>query len=154
MNNNDILRSLRYTFDFDDSKMMYLFESAGQTVSRATVSSWLKKEDDPDFKKMEDQDIAVFLNGLIIEKRGKREGVQPVAEKKLSNNSILRKLKVALNLKNEDILDILESVGMRFGKHELSAFFRSPEQSQYRVCQDQFIRNFLHGIKLKYRKSA
>ena len=64
---------------------------------------------------------------------------------------IFRKLKIALNLKDEDILEILKLVDLRIGKHELSAFFRNPSQSQYRPCQDQFLRNFLHGMQLKYR---
>ncbi|MDI1323054.1 MAG: DUF1456 family protein [Algoriphagus sp.] len=151
MNNNDILRSLRYTFDFSDNAMIDLFGLGGETVTRADVSNWMKREDDPDYKGLHDIDLAIFLNGLIIQKRGKKEGDQPVAEKTLNNNMIFRKLKIALNMKDEDILEILSQVDRHISKHELSAFFRNPTQPQYRTCKDQVLRNFLQGIQLKYR---
>lgn len=151
MKNNDILRSIRYTFDFNDSTMIEIFGLADLSVTRAEVSDWLKKEDDPEFKPINDLHLATFLNGLINYKRGKKEGVQPAPEKKLNNNIIFRKLKIALNLKDEDILEILEGVDRYISKHELSAFFRKPEQSQYRPCLDQILRNFLYGLQVKYR---
>lgn len=153
MNNNDILRSLRYTFELGDDKMIKLFGSGGLEVTRTQVCDWLKKDDDPDFKSIYDHQLAIFLNGFINEKRGKKEGVQPIAEKKLNNNIVLRKLKIALNLKDEDMLEILVLANFRLSKHELSAFFRSPAQSQYQQCKDQILRNFLHGLRLKYHPS-
>lgn len=152
MTNNDILRRIRYTFDFGDDQMIELFASADYKVSRAQVSDWLKRDDDPDFQEMTDNKLAIFLNGLINEKRGKREGQQPVPEERLNNNIIFRKLRIALNLKDDDIMEILYLVEMRISKHELSAFFRNPKQHQYRECKDQILRNFLQGMQIKYRK--
>lgn len=151
MKNNDILRRLRYTFDFNDAKMMKLFASGGLSASREEVSNWLKKEDDEEAAEIYDVQLAAFLNGLINDKRGKREGEQPKPEKSLNNNVILRKLKIALNLKDEDMLEILLLADFRLSKHELSAFFRNPKQKQFRVCKDQVLRNFIHGLQLKYR---
>ena len=153
MNNNDILRRIRYTFDFNDTKMIELFASANYEVTRAQISNWLKKDDDPDFQGIYDLQLAIFLNGFINDKRGKKEGIQPSPEKKLNNNIVFRKLKIALNLKDEDILEILMLSDMRVGKHELSAFFRNPNQNQYRICKDQILRNFLHGMQIKYHDS-
>lgn len=150
MNNNDILRRIRYTFDFSDIKMIELFALADLKVTRAEVSNWMKKDDDPDFQGIYDIQLATFLNGLINDRRGKRDGEQPKPEKKLNNNIIFRKLKIALNLKDEDILTILKLVDLRVGKHELSAFFRNPTQKQYRSCKDQILRNFIHGMQIKY----
>jgi uncharacterized protein YehS (DUF1456 family) len=151
MNNNDILRRLRYTFDFNDSKMMELFELAGHEVNRAEISDWLKKEDDPAFHELTDKMLALFLNGLIIEKRGKKDDVQLIAERELNNNIILRKLKIALNLKTDDILAMFELMDKKISVHEISAFLRNPKQSQYRLCNDQYLRNFLSGMQKKYR---
>jgi uncharacterized protein YehS (DUF1456 family) len=151
MTNNDIMRRIRYIFDFNDSKMMDLFAVAGQQVTREQVSDWLKREEDPAFEKCRDHQLAIFLNGLIIDKRGKREGPQPAPEKRLNNNIILMKLKIALNLKAEDVLAILGLAEFCLSKHELSAFFRRPGHKQYRDCQDQVLRNFLKGMQLKYR---
>lgn len=154
MTNNDILRRIRYIFDFNDSKMMAIFGLADHQVSRAQISDWLKKEDDPEHQKCSDTLLAIFLNGLINDKRGKKEGAQPEPEKKLNNNIIFTKLKIALNLKAEDVLEILESVDMRISKHELSAFFRKQGHKHYRDCKDQVLRNFLKGMQLKYRDNS
>lgn len=151
MTNNDILRRLRFIFDFGDSQMMALFASAGFSASREQVSNWLKADDKPDFKALRDVELAYFLNGLINKKRGKREGEQPEAEKKLNNNIILRKLKIALDYKDDQILDIMKLAEFPLGKHELSAFFRKPGHNNYRECQTQVLRNFLRGLQLSLR---
>ena len=150
MNNNDILRRIRYTFNFSDQKMIKIFALADLDVTRAEISNWLKKDDDPDFQGIYDIQFATFLNGFINDRRGKKEGEQAKPEKKLNNNIIFRKLKIALNLRDEDILEILMLADMRVGKHELSAFFRNPSQNQYRPCKDQILRNFIHGMQIKY----
>ncbi len=154
MDNNNILQRIRYIFDFSDDKMIAIFGQADLEVTRAEVSNWLKKDDDPEYDTINDKLLATFLNGLINDKRGKREGEQPKPEKRLTNNLILRKLKIALELKSEDLLEMLDLAGFKLSKHELSAFFRKPEQRQYRVCKDQVLRNLLMGMQLKYRPSS
>ncbi|HLV42121.1 MAG TPA: DUF1456 family protein [Brumimicrobium sp.] len=154
MTNNDIIRQLRYTFDYDDDKMMVLFASAGLETTRAQVCDWLKKEDDESHIKIEDKELATFLNGFINDKRGKKEGPPMRPEDRLNNNIIFRKLKIALNLQDTEILAILDLANMRVSKHELSSFFRNPSQRQYRKCNDQFLRNFLYGLQLKYRDAS
>ncbi len=151
MTNNDVLRRVRYTFNLDDSKMIAIFALAGLEVTRAEVSDWLKKEDDPDYRKCTDPQLATFLNGLIIEKRGKKEGPPPELEASLSNNIIFRKLKIALNLQADDVLSLVNQGDFHISKHELSAFFRKPGHKHYRECKDQVLRNFLKGMQLKYR---
>jgi len=151
VHNNDVLRRIRYIFDADDSQMIGIFSSAGYEVTRAQVSDWLKKDDDPAYKKCSDTRLAIFLNGLINEKRGKKEGPEPVPEKYLTNNIIFRKLRIALNLKDEDILEIMRLAHLTISKHELSAFFRKPGHKHYRDCKDQILRNFLTGLQVKYR---
>ena len=154
MTNNDILRRLRYTFDLKDAKMIKIFLSAGKTVTREQISNWLKKDDHVDYVNCSDVTLATFLNGFINEKRGKKEGEQPAPEKKLSNNIILTKLKIALNLKSEDIIAIMDLASFTISKPELSALFRKPEHKHYRGCKDQFIRNFLHGLQIRYRDNV
>jgi len=151
MTNNDMLRRLRFAFDFDDATMIKLFELGGQKVSRSEVSNWLKKEDDEYSVGIYDKQLAIFLNGLIIDRRGAREGGPPAPEKTLNNNLILRKLKIALNFKDEHIVDTLAKANIRVSKHEVNALFRKETQSQYRQCKDQFLRNFIYGLQIKFR---
>ena len=150
MTNNDILRRIRYIFDFSDSKMIAIFGLADHQVTREQISDWLKKDDDPAYQECSDSQLAIFLNGLINDKRGKKEGPQPEPEKHLTNNIIFMKLKIALNLKAEDVLEIMDPTDLRLSKHELSAFFRKAGHKNYRHCQDQILRNFLKGMQLKY----
>jgi len=148
---NDILRRLRYAFEMNDTKVIELFALAEKEVTRAQISNWLKKDDDPAQIQCSDTELAYFLNGFINDKRGKKDDIQPQPEKRLTNNIIFRKLRIALNLKDDDILDILKLVNYRVSKHELSAFFRKPDHRQYRECKDQILRNFLHGLQVKHR---
>jgi uncharacterized protein YehS (DUF1456 family) len=152
MTNNDILRRIRYTFDLNDSQMIAIFHRADHEVTREEISDWLKKDDDPAFKDCSDTRMAIFLNGFINKRRGKREGTQPKPETRLNNNIIFIKLKIALNLKAEEIIEILALAGFHIGKHELSAFFRRPDHKHYRECKDQILRNFLKGVQLKFRE--
>lgn len=151
MTNNDVLRRLRYAFDYNDDAMMRIFANGGLDVSRAEISDWLKKDTDENFKEIPDKPLAHFLNGFIEEKRGKKEGAPMPVEDTLNNNIVLRKLKIALDLKDFEILDLLKLANFNMSKHELSAFFRNPKQSQYRECLDQVLRVFLQGLQMKER---
>jgi uncharacterized protein YehS (DUF1456 family) len=150
LTNNDILRRLRYIFELNDKRMMAIFELADLSVTRAQVSSWLKREGEPDYLNCNDLQLATFLNGFINYRRGKREGAQVAPEKRLNNNLVLRKLKIALEFKDEDILDVMELAQFSMSKHELSAFFRKPGHKNFRECKDQVLRNFLEGLRVKF----
>ena len=151
MTNNDVLRRIRYTFDFSEHKMVSIFALADTKVEQAQVTKWLKQDDDPEFQNCGDSMLAAFLNGLINEKRGKKEGEPPKPEKRINNNLVFMKLKIALNLKADEVLEIMAPTGLNISKHELSAFFRRPDHKHFRECKDQVLRNFLKGVQIKYR---
>ena len=150
MDNNDVLRRLRYSFELDDSAMIKLFEHREKAVTRTKISAWLKRDDDPDFVAINNADMATFLNGFIVSKRGKQNGKTPEPETKLNNNIIFAKLKIALNLQSHDMLALLTIAGLPISKHELSAFFRKNSHKHYRTCKDQILRHFLKGIQMSY----
>lgn len=154
MKNNDVLRRIRYILDLTDQQMIKVFSHVGYTISRAEVSNLLKQDDHADFVNCNDKLLATFLNGLIIEKRGKKEGELPVAESKLNNNLVLLKLKIAFKLTSDDIMELMELAEFTMSKHELSAFFRKPDHKHYRQCKDQILRQFLQGLQIKYRNSG
>ena len=147
MDNNDILRRLRYILNLSDDAMMDLYAKGGEPVSRAEVSDWLKKEEDENFDVVIDENLATFLNGVIVNYRGKKDGLTPVAEVVLDNNMILRKLKIAFNFKSEEIVYLLMLGGQKVSPTELSAFFRSPKHAKYKSLNDQYLRNFLNGFQ-------
>ncbi len=151
MTNNDVLKRLRYTFDFSDDEMIRIFDLGDYKTTRTEISDWLKPEDHTSYINLPDKKLAHFLNGFINLKRGKREGEQPTAESTMTNNLVLKKLKIALALKTEDLISIFKQADLEVSKNEISAFMRNPKQSQYRQLLDQYLRNFLMGLQLKYR---
>lgn len=152
MFNNIILRSIRDTFNFSNEKMFTIFDSTDFEVTEEQVVDWIKKEHEHGFKKCNDTELAVFLNGFINDQRGKKEGPAPVPESKLTYNIILKKLIIALNLKSEDTIEIMELGGSEVKKYELSAFLRRPDHKQYRECREKVLKNFIKGIQLKYNE--
>lgn len=158
MTHNDLLRRLRYAMDIPDHKMLEIFDLAGTKVSAAELSAMLKREEEPEFLALEDKLMSAFLDGLIIFKRGKREpkaGAEPPpAPQMLDNNLILKKVRIALNLEEEDMLKILELAQITLSKNELTALFRKPGHKNYKKCGDQFLRNFLKGLTIRLKRPA
>ncbi|MEI7977617.1 MAG: DUF1456 family protein [Bacteroidota bacterium] len=69
----------------------------------------------------------------------------------MSNNDILKKLRVALHLKNTDIIEILKLVDFKISESELGALFRKEDHPNYKDCGDQILRNFLNGLVIHLR---
>ena len=154
MINNDVLRSIRYALDLGDAKVGAIIKLAGRDIEQSDVTNFLKKEEEEGFAECGDEVMVSFLDGLIIHNRGRMES-RPDQNKKpesrLSNNAILKKLRVAFELKEADMHKVLELAGMSVSKPELSALFRTKGHKNYRECGDQFLRNFLKGLALRHR---
>jgi len=147
MVNNDVLRSLRYILNVSDAKMADILRLTGCEVGEADMIAFLKPEDDAGFRPCGDRLMAHFLDGLVIFKRGRDESrpVPPI-ELPVTNNMILKKLRVAFELKEDDLRAVFDSSGFPLSKPELSALFRKAGHSNYRTCGDQLLRNFLKGL--------
>ncbi len=152
--NNDILRRLRYALDIKDSTMINIFKLSEHKISRAVLIDLLKKEEEEGYVDCSDNVMGLFLDGLIIHKRGKKEEMPGHADKKdepLTNNGILKKLRIALKFREDEMLSTLKLAGMSLSKSELSALFRKEGQRHYKECGDQILRNFLKGLTTRYR---
>ena len=147
MISNDILRSLRYTLKTNNSGLVRIFALADAPVSAEQLVPWLKKEDEEGFVRCPDVVLANFLNGLIYDKRGKDASAPPLAvERRVNNNIVLKKLRIAFSLKTDDILAILTQQKFRVSMPEITAMMRAPEHKNFRECGDQFLRYFLRGL--------
>lgn len=152
MTNNDIFRRLRYALDFSNPTLIELFKLSGEELKQADILALLKKEDDEGFEPLTDALMEAFLDGLIALRRGKREDAAPARTSAgLSNNDILKKIRIALELKEADMLAVFKLAGFPTSKSELSALFRTKGHDNYKECGDQLLRNFLKGLTLKYR---
>jgi len=150
--NNDVLRRLRYALNVGDEKMAEIIKLSGREIDQETIANLLKKEDEKGYLECDHDVMESFLDGLIIYKRGKG-GREPDQHKSpaslLTNNDILKKLRVAFELKEDDMHGILALAGFQVSKSELSALFRKKGQKNYRECGDQLLRNFLKGLTLR-----
>lgn len=151
MINNDVLRSIRYMLNVSEFQLVEIVKLGGGAVTQPEMNAFLKKEDEPGFVECRQNVMAAFLNGLIYLKRGKDESRPPMPLELPTNNVVLKKLRVAFELKDEDILEIMRNVEFGVTKSELSAFFRKEGHPNYRPCGDQFLRNFLKGLTRKLR---
>ncbi len=154
MLNNDVLRSVRFSLDASDARIAEIIRLSGGEVDKDDVSAWLKKEGEEGFRECSDEHLAHFLNGLVLFLRGPNEQrpLRPI-ELPITNNLVLKKLRVAFDLQEEDLHAILKAAGFAVSKPELSAVFRKPGSKNYRACGDQLLRNFLKGLSETRRGS-
>jgi uncharacterized protein YehS (DUF1456 family) len=153
MMNNDVLRSIRYMLDISDGKVVEIIKLGGLEVSKTDVIAFMKKDEEEEgYLDCSDEIMAHFLDGLVIFKRGKDDSRAPQKiEVPVTNNTVLKKLRVAFELKEDDMHAILKASEFPVSKPELSALFRKFGHSNYRTCGDQLLRNFLKGLTLRIR---
>lgn len=163
MDNNDILIRLRYALDIKDIDMSKIFKLGGVELTVAEVKQMLNKIDRTKAQEerlnCSNHTLAAFLNGFIIFKRGKQEPQTTQAGKSVPilqdsehvNNTLLKKVKIALALTSDDIYEIFQLTELHVTKGELSALFRKEGHKNYKVCGDKYARTFLKGLTMRYR---
>ena len=152
MLNNYVLRSVRYMLDLSDAQMVKIVKLADLAVTKEEMVAWLKKDNEPEYVECNDNIMGHFLNGLIYHRRGKDENhPAPEVDSRLNNNIMLKKLRVAFELKDTDMIEIYQLVDFRVSKPELNAVFRKPGHKNYRECGDQLLRYFLKGLTIRLR---
>ncbi|GAB2545166.1 YehS family protein [Rhodanobacter koreensis] len=154
MINNDVLRAIRYMLDLSDGKVVEIthLTDANFPIAKEDVQAFLKKDEEPGYVECSSKVLAHFLDGLVVYRRGRDESQPPrPVEKRVTNNVVLKKLRVAFELKDVDMHQILEAAGFPISKPELSALFRQPDHKNFRLCGDQLLRNFLKGLTLRLR---
>lgn len=146
---NDILRSVRYLLDLSDLAVVETIRLAdpASTVGRDEVRAWLLREDEAAWVRCPDADLARFLDGLIVRLRGpRRDEHPPPTPSRISNNDVLKKLRIAFKLTDVDLHALLAATGVPMAKAELTALFRQPGHRHFRHCGDQILRNVLRGL--------
>jgi uncharacterized protein YehS (DUF1456 family) len=166
MTNKDILIRLRYALDLRNTEMVEIFKLGGIELSKEEVLKILAKSkdhNDDELNAVVDENeefsnhmLESFLNGFITFKRGKQEPTpgqpeRPELSNECVNNILLKKVKIALSLTTEDLLDIFLKAGILVTKGELGALLRKEGHKNYKECGDNFARNFLKGLAIKYR---
>lgn len=146
MLSNDILRSVRYILKANNNDLVRILALGNVEATAEQIAVWLRKEDEG-FSALSDIVLSSFLNGLIYEKRGKDESAPALEpERRINNNIVLKKLRIAFSLKTDDILAILTEQQFRVSMPEITAMMRAPDHKNFRECGDQFLRYFLRGL--------
>ena len=147
MLSNDILRSVRYILKANNNDLVRILALGNVEATAEQIAVWLRKEDEEGFQRCPDIVLSSFLNGLIYEKRGKDESAPALEpERRINNNIVLKKLRIAFSLKTDDILAILTEQQFRVSMPEITAMMRAPDHKNFRECGDQFLRYFLRGL--------
>lgn len=169
MNNNDRLLRLRYAIDLKDTDLIKAFELGGVPLTKEEALAVLTKVQDKHEDNLENnvykkainnQVFDAFLNGLILLARGpqKDKSVEEIPQKsteiKHINNVLLKKLKIALSMTTDDILDIFAEAEVYPSKGELGAFLRKEGQRNFKPCGDKYMRNFLKGLGMYNRRKV
>jgi uncharacterized protein YehS (DUF1456 family) len=159
MIHNDVLSSVRYMLNINDVGVAKIIELGGRSVPMRDIVGFMRKEDDEDYVVCPDAVMDAFLNGLVTYLRGpapdtgRASPAAPPRPKDLqvTNNTVLKKLRVAFELKEDDVLALMNAASLEVSKHELRALFRGPEHPNFRACGDQFLRNFLKSLTARVR---
>lgn len=172
MDNNCILIKLKHALDISNTDMAEIFRLGGVELSNEEVQKMLieskesqSDEDDghdetEENTKCKNSELESFLNGFIIFKRGEKESKpgQPeipalsINGNKNINNIMLKKLKIALSLSSQDMLDIFEQTKDTLTKADLSDIFRKEGHKHYKKCDDIHAMNFLEGLAKRNKK--
>lgn len=151
MAKNVLLRSICGALNLDDAALVQIFRNAGRDVAPSTITAFQKTEKEDGYIPCSDPILGFFLDGLIIHLRGRQEG-QPVSAEApvalLTHNAVLKKLRIALDLKEEGLMDILKRGGITASKNDLTGYFRKPGHKHYKECSEEYLMGFIKGVAL------
>ncbi len=147
MTNNYILSSIMNSLKLDKIDILKAYKLVDKKITQDDVDDILREPSDEKFILLSDEGFELFLNGFIAYKRGPSDKKTKKQKIYFSNNIILKKLKIALDLKDEDIIEIFKNDGLEITKSQLTAYFRRDGHINYRKCSDSLLKRFINGLK-------
>ncbi len=148
MTNNYTLKSIMTSLKLDKVDILKSYKLADKKITKEDVDDILCEPSDEKFILLSDEGFELFLNGFILFKRGASDKNQKRKKVEFSNNMILKKLKIALNLKDEDIIEIFKNDNLEITKSQLSAYFRRDGHINYKKCSDSLLKRFIKGMSI------
>ncbi len=149
---NTILKKIQKIEKADSDKIYEIFTTNGYELPKRRVEGYLSDENSKEFLDCGYEALGNFLDGLIVYKRGEIKS-RGDSEVRLTNNLILKKLRIAYELKEVDLFAIFNSVEIDITKSELSSIFRSEDHKKYRACPDSILLLFLDGLEICEREN-
>ena len=147
MKTNDILYKIQKALNLSQEEMLEAYKLADYKMDAAHLDSLLKHRQDEGSKLCSYEELGVFLDGFVILKRGpspKKKNDDEAVE--LTNNLILKKLRIALELKEAET-EIIFSLGeAELSKQQLASLFRKESHKNFKECSDELLMAFLDGL--------
>lgn len=145
-----MINRLRFILDVDDQVLSECFSLGGCQVTPDEVLAFFKPEEHESYRICSEEYFTRFLDGLIIYRRGpsKNGARNPVA---LTNNMILKKVRIALELESRDLDNAFMLADCELSPHEISALFRKPGTKHFTECSDHVLERFFSGLSLYFR---
>lgn len=153
MDNNELLRNIRKVLALNENGMAEIFRINCPDMNASQVRNFLRQSNETDFCACADSNINQFLDALIEHNRGSNQNPTTYLNSAPSNNTILKKLRIAFNLKDPDMVQIFEASATEVSKQELKSLFRNPDHKNFKACDDALLRNFLKGLAKHSRPS-
>ena len=147
MNTNDTLYKIQKALNLSTEDILKAYKLESHVMTEAHLDALLKKRQDKGSKLCSYEELGLFLDGLVTLKRGpspKKEESDKIVE--LSNNLILKKLRIALELKEPET-EIIFSLGeVTLSKQQLASLFRKEGHKNFKECSDELLTAFLDGL--------
>jgi len=153
MTPSEIIKELKVALDLNRAQIMHLYELEEFPITKERLDSILKNRSKKNSSNATYEELGVFLDGLISQKRGKPKAA-PAEDVVLDNNLILKKLRVALNLKDTEIAIIFELADFKISKSAMKDLFRSYTHPKYRECDNKTLKAFIEGLNEFYYDSG
>lgn len=146
MRTNKILARIAKALYLNVNDIVHIYELEEFPKSKEEIRALLQDEHSKKFKEASYEDLGIFLDGLVSKKRGKLDKPNE-EEQALNNNLILKKLRVALNLKSHEMVMVFALNDIDMSPSQINAFFRKEDHKNYRPCTDKMLFDFLDGLE-------
>ena len=142
---NDILYRIQKALSLSEEEMLEVYALAEHKMDKKHLSALLSKHQDKAFKTCSYEELGVFLDGLVTLKRGPSPKKNEEAVE-LTNNLILKKLRIALELKETETEIIFGLGEVSLTKQELKSLFRKEGHKNFKACSDELLMAFIEGL--------
>ena len=147
INTNEILYRIQKALNLTTEEMLEAYKLEAYKMDTSHLESLLKRRHDDGFKVATYEELGLFLDGLVTLKRGpspKKPNDDETVE--LTNNLILKKLRIALELKEAETEIIFGLADVELSKQQLASLFRKESHKNFRACPDELLMAFLDGL--------
>ncbi len=147
MKTNDILYKIQKALNLSQEEMLEAYKLAEYKMDATHLDSLLKRRLEEGFKLCSYEELGIFLDGFVTLKRGpspKKNNDDEVVE--LTNNLILKKLRIALELKEAETEIIFSLADIELSKQQLASLFRKEGHKNFKECSDELLMAFLDGL--------